>query len=71
MLRKRARGVPRAPEPFHGAFDQYPSGLRRDARRMLLAMAMTPHNLMARTHDVFNIDKHLPTQFGDWSRSRA
>jgi EpsI family protein len=33
---------------------------------MLLAMAMTPHNLMARTHDVFNIDKHLPTQFGDW-----
>ena len=33
---------------------------------MLLAMAMTPHNLMARTHDVFNIDKHLPTQFGEW-----
>ena len=33
---------------------------------MLLAVAMTPHNLMARTHDVFNIDKHLPTQFGEW-----
>ena len=33
---------------------------------MLLAIAMTPHNLMARTHDVFDIDKHLPTQFGDW-----
>jgi EpsI family protein len=33
---------------------------------MLLAVEMTPHKLMARTHDVFNIDKHLPTQFGDW-----
>ena len=33
---------------------------------MLLAVVMTPHNLMARTHDVFNIDKHLPTKFGDW-----
>ena len=33
---------------------------------MLLAMAMTPRNLMARTHDVFNIDQRLPTQFGDW-----
>ena len=33
---------------------------------MLLAMAITPHKLMARTHDVFNIDQHLPTQFGDW-----
>ena len=33
---------------------------------MLLAMAMTPRNLMARTHDVFNIDQHLPTKFGDW-----
>ena len=33
---------------------------------MLLAVVMTPHNLMARTHDVFDIDKHLPTKFGDW-----
>ena len=33
---------------------------------MLLAVVMTPHNLMARTHDVFDINKHLPTQFGDW-----
>ncbi len=33
---------------------------------MGLAVAMEPHNLMARTHDVFNIDKHLPTQFGGW-----
>jgi len=33
---------------------------------MLLAVVMTPHNLMAYTHDVFDIDKHLPTKFGDW-----
>ena len=33
---------------------------------MRLAVAMTPHNLMARTHDVFDVDKHLPTKFGDW-----
>src|SRR5271154_3709944 len=33
---------------------------------MLLAVVMTPHKLMARTHDVFDIDKHLPTAFGDW-----
>jgi EpsI family protein len=33
---------------------------------MALAVAMEPRNLMARTHDVFNIDKRLPTQFGDW-----
>jgi EpsI family protein len=33
---------------------------------MGLAVAMEPRNLMARTHDVFNIDKHLPTSFGDW-----
>ena len=33
---------------------------------MLLAVVMTPHKLMARTHDVFDIEKHLPTQFGDW-----
>jgi EpsI family protein len=34
---------------------------------MLLAVAITPHNLMARTHDVFDIDKRLPTKFGDWA----
>ena len=33
---------------------------------MLLAIVMTPHRLMARTHDAFNIDKHLPLAFGDW-----
>ena len=33
---------------------------------MLLAVVMKPHNLMARTHEVFNIDQHLPTKFGDW-----
>ena len=33
---------------------------------MLLAVEMKPHNLMARTHESFNIDQHLPTQFGDW-----
>lgn len=34
---------------------------------MLLAVAITPHKLMARTHDVFDIDKHLPTKFGEWA----
>jgi EpsI family protein len=33
---------------------------------MALAVAITPHRLMARTHEVFDIDKHLTTQFGDW-----
>jgi EpsI family protein len=33
---------------------------------MALAVAITPRNLMARTHDVFNIDQRLPTRFGDW-----
>jgi EpsI family protein len=33
----------------------------------LLAVVLTPHNLMARTHDAFDIDKHLPRQFGEWS----
>jgi EpsI family protein len=33
---------------------------------MLLAVVMTPHNLMARTHEVFNIEQHLPTKFGGW-----
>ena len=33
---------------------------------MLLAVVLTPHRLMARTHDVFDIEKHLPTAFGDW-----
>ena len=31
---------------------------------MLLAVVLTPHRLMARTHDVFDIDKRLPTAFG-------
>jgi EpsI family protein len=33
---------------------------------LLLAVVLTPHNLMARTHDVFDVEKHLPTAFGDW-----
>jgi EpsI family protein len=32
-----------------------------------LAYAITPHRLMARTHDVFDIDAHIPHAFGDWS----
>ncbi len=33
----------------------------------LLAYVVTPHRLMARTHDVFDIDAHIPHAFGDWS----
>ncbi len=33
----------------------------------LLAYALTPHRLMARTHEVFDIDAHIPRAFGDWS----
>jgi EpsI family protein len=33
----------------------------------LLAHVLTPHKLMARTHDAFDIDKHIPHAFGDWS----
>jgi EpsI family protein len=32
-----------------------------------LAVVLTPHNLMARTHETFDVDKRLPTKFGDWS----
>ena len=32
-----------------------------------LAYVLTPHRLMARTHDVFNIDAHVPHAFGEWS----
>ena len=32
----------------------------------LLAQVMTPRHLMARTHDVFDIDKHIPRAFGEW-----
>jgi hypothetical protein len=28
---------------------------------------LTPHRLMARMHDVFDIDSHIPHAFGDWS----
>jgi EpsI family protein len=34
---------------------------------MLLAVALKPHNLMARTHETFDIDKRLPTKFGEWA----
>ena len=33
----------------------------------LLAFAIKPHNLMARTHDMFDIDAHVPHAFGDWA----
>jgi EpsI family protein len=33
----------------------------------VLAYALTPHRLMARTHDVFNIDANVPHAFGEWS----
>jgi EpsI family protein len=33
----------------------------------LFAVLLKPHNLMARTHDVFDIDKRLPTKFGEWA----
>jgi len=32
-----------------------------------LAYVMTPRHLMARTHDAFNIDAHIPRAFGDWA----
>ena len=32
-----------------------------------LAYVLTPHRLMARTHDAFDIDAHIPKAFGDWS----
>jgi len=32
-----------------------------------LAHFLTPHRLMARTHDVFDIDAHIPHAFGAWS----
>ena len=33
----------------------------------LLAYMLTPHRLMARAHDAFDIDAHIPHAFGDWS----
>ena len=33
----------------------------------LLAYVLTPHRLMARTHEVFDIDSHIPRNFGEWS----
>ena len=38
---------------------------------MLLAVVMTPHKLMARTHEVFDVEKHLPTEFGEWKPVRG
>ena len=32
-----------------------------------LGYLLTPHRLMARTHEVFNIDAHIPHAFGEWS----
>jgi EpsI family protein len=32
-----------------------------------LGFVLTPHRLMARTHDVFDIDAHVPHAFGEWS----
>ena len=33
----------------------------------VLAYVLTPHRLMARTHDVFDIDAHIPHAFGEWA----
>ena len=33
----------------------------------LLAYTLTPHSLMARTHEAFDIDARIPHAFGDWS----
>jgi EpsI family protein len=33
----------------------------------VLAYILTPHKLMARTHDVFDIDARIPHAFGEWS----
>jgi len=33
----------------------------------LLAFALTPRHLMARTHEAFDIDSHIPKGFGDWT----
>jgi EpsI family protein len=33
----------------------------------LLAYVLTPHRLMARTHDVFDIDARVPHAFGEWA----
>ncbi len=32
----------------------------------LLAYVLTPHRLMARTHEAFDIDAHIPHAFGEW-----
>ncbi len=32
----------------------------------LLGYALKPHQLMARTHDAFNVDAHIPRAFGEW-----
>jgi EpsI family protein len=32
-----------------------------------LAYFLTPHRLMARTHDSFDIDAHIPYAFGEWA----
>ena len=33
-----------------------------------VAYAATPHRLMARARETFDINAHIPHQFGDWSR---
>lgn len=33
----------------------------------LVGFVLTPHQLMARTHDAFNIDAHIPHAFGPWA----
>ena len=64
-IHKRTRGS-RALEPKMARSTNILLACMAMLGAMLLAVVMTPHNLMARTHDVFDIDKHLPTKFGDW-----
>ena len=42
------------------------SGLRRHAGGGRAGLVMTPRHLMARTHEAFDIDAHVPHAFGEW-----
>jgi EpsI family protein len=37
----------------------------------VLAYVFTPHRLMARTHEAFDIDAHVPHAFGEWTALRG
>ncbi len=62
-----AGGLPRRPESEMTRSTNLVLACVAMLAATLVAILLTPHNLMARTHDVFDIDKHLPTHFGDWA----